>query len=136
MSWADGGTIDDRGVRFGQEMRRREFLGLLGVGAVVLAAPACAPTGTASTPDRPWRPWSPLRIPEELRSDSGAFTLTVQRGAAEILPGTTTPTWGVNGPFLGPTLRMRTAQSVKVSVVNGLDGAHEHDHRRGANRPG
>jgi len=62
-----------------------------------------------------------LRIPDELHPDDGVFALTVQRGSTEILRGTTTPTWGVNGAFLGPTLRMRTGHEVAPAVTNGVD---------------
>ncbi|MFD6448062.1 multicopper oxidase family protein [Promicromonospora sp. NPDC060204] len=103
-----------------RKIRRREFLGLAAVGAASLVLTSCASGGTATDPDRPWQPLGPLRIPDELRADGGVFRLTVQQGTSEILPGTRTPTWGVNGPFLGPTLRMRTGDAVRMAVTNDL----------------
>ena len=98
---------------------RRGFLGVLGAGLASAAVAGCS--GGATTPDRPWTPANPLGIPDELRAQDGVFALAVRTGTTEILRGTRTPTWGVNGAFLGPTLRMRTHDRVQMSVVNTLD---------------
>lgn len=103
-------------------LSRRGFLGFVGAGVASVALVSCTPGGGMATkPHRPWKPLSPLRIPSELRAESGVFALTVQKGTTEILAGTQTPTWGVNGSFLGPTLRMRTDELVSMSVTNGVD---------------
>ena len=47
--------------------------------------------------------------------------LTVAEGSREFLPGKQTPTAGVNGPFLGPTLRLRRGEDVDLIVQNNLD---------------
>lgn len=99
---------------------RRGFLGLASAGAAALLLPSCGTGGTASAPTRPWKPRNPLRIPNELRPRDGEFALAVRRGTTEILPGTRTRTWGVNGTFLGPTLRMRTGDAVRMAVTNHL----------------
>ena len=49
------------------------------------------------------------------------FDLTVAAGSREFLPGKQTPTAGVNGPFLGPTLRLRRGEDVDLIVRNNLD---------------
>ena len=49
------------------------------------------------------------------------FDLTVAEGSREFLPGKQTPTAGVNGPFLGPTLRLRRGEDVDLIVQNNLD---------------
>ncbi|MCY3870599.1 MAG: multicopper oxidase domain-containing protein [Gemmatimonadetes bacterium] len=49
------------------------------------------------------------------------FHLTVAEGSREFLPGKQTPTAGVNGPFLGPTLRLRRGEDVDLIVQNNLD---------------
>ncbi|WP_198020047.1 multicopper oxidase family protein [Nocardioides sp. J54] len=103
----------------GPVLGRRRFLGVLGLGAAVSALPACG--ADFSEPRRAWRPLRPLRVPEEVRVGAGPVRLTVQRGTTAILPGTRTPTCGVNGSFLGPTLRVRTGQQVRLDVVNTLD---------------
>ena len=47
--------------------------------------------------------------------------LTVAEGSREFLPGKQTPTAGVNGPFLGPTVRLRRGEDVDLIVRNNLD---------------
>ena len=49
------------------------------------------------------------------------FHLTVAEGSREFLPGKQTPTAGVNGPFLGPTVRLRRGEDVDLTVQNNLD---------------
>ena len=49
------------------------------------------------------------------------FYLTVAEGSREFLPGKQTPTAGVNGPYLGPTVRLRRGEDVDLIVQNNLD---------------
>jgi suppressor of ftsI len=49
------------------------------------------------------------------------FRLTAQEGTTELLPGVETPTWGFDGPYLGPTLRAERGEKVAVEVANDLD---------------
>ena len=49
------------------------------------------------------------------------FQLTVAEGSREFLPGKQTPTAGVNGPYLGPTVRVRRGEEVDLTVRNNLD---------------
>ncbi|MFT3662197.1 MAG: multicopper oxidase domain-containing protein [Gordonia sp. (in: high G+C Gram-positive bacteria)] len=68
---------------------------------------------------------TPLRIPP--LADPGpvpgrpSFSLTLQAGESSIVSQGTTRTWGVNGPLLGPTLRMRRGDRVSIEVRNRLD---------------
>lgn len=105
---------------------RRALLG----GAVLAAAPALAGcgglAGTLSTSGiRAVEFDRPLAIPPLAESEvSGGvrrFHLTAQEGSISW-PGISapTPTWGLNGPFLGPTLRARRGESVEVTVRNAL----------------
>jgi len=48
------------------------------------------------------------------------FDLTAQTGRRQFLAGRTTPTWGLNGDYLGPTLRARRGEQVLVNVHNTL----------------
>ncbi|MGI5498933.1 multicopper oxidase family protein [Lentzea sp. CA-135723] len=48
------------------------------------------------------------------------FDLEVRSGETKFLDGPATRTWGVNGTFLGPTLRARKGEKVAFSVRNGL----------------
>ncbi|NNH75346.1 multicopper oxidase domain-containing protein [Nocardia uniformis] len=48
------------------------------------------------------------------------FQLDMRSGQREFEPGRVTPTWGFNGDHLGPTLRARRGEPVRVVVRNGL----------------
>ncbi|MGI9520306.1 MAG: multicopper oxidase domain-containing protein, partial [Hyphomicrobiaceae bacterium] len=65
-----------------------------------------------------------LRIPPLLegrdRSGRKHFDLSVQDGHTEFFEGTLTPTIGVNGSFLGPTLKFRAGDHVAIDVTNRL----------------
>lgn len=66
----------------------------------------------------------PLAIPalENGRAEGNqtAFDLSLQAGSKEFLPGRMTPTLGINGDFLGPTVRCRAGQHVMMKVTNRL----------------
>lgn len=66
-----------------------------------------------------------LRIPEQsfgtVLDGRRRFHLTVAEGTREFFPGKHTPTAGVNGPYLGPTLRLRRGEDVDLVVQNNLD---------------
>ena len=68
-----------------------------------------------------------LAIPPVLEGDERdgirQFELTLQEGSRSFIEGSSTPTWGVNGDFLGPTLRMRRSDVVQMSVSNSLPDA-------------
>src|SRR5690606_4292539 len=49
------------------------------------------------------------------------FDLTMQRGTTDLGHGPDTRTWGVNGSYLGPTLRAVRGENVRVNVTNELD---------------
>lgn len=51
------------------------------------------------------------------------FELDLQEGSTEFRDGVETPTWGVNGSYLGPTLRVRRGERVRIEVRNGLPEA-------------
>ena len=66
-----------------------------------------------------------LRIPPllEPRRDArgrAVFDLGLRTGKSRLLPGKTTRTWGVNGSYLGPTLRASRAERVRINVTNNL----------------
>ncbi len=54
---------------------------------------------------------NPLKIPALLEGTAGAdgkiYELGVAAGKSEFLPGLSTPTLGINGAYLGPTIRCR-----------------------------
>jgi len=68
---------------------------------------------------------NPLKIPPLLEPNIGSdgikhFTLTMQKGASEFLPGERTDTWGINQSYLGPTIRASQGDRVAFDVVNNL----------------
>ena len=48
------------------------------------------------------------------------YDLKVMAGNSEFFPGVSTPTIGVNGPYLGPTIRCKNGEKVDLRVQNGL----------------
>jgi len=67
----------------------------------------------------------PLAIPPlaESRMDDGGrrvFDLTMERGSTDLGRADLTETWGVNGSYLGPTLRASRGEDVVVNVTNEL----------------
>lgn len=68
---------------------------------------------------------NPLAIPplaDSTINEQGqkVFDLTLQTGETDIVPNGTTSTWGVNGPFLGPTLRATRGDKVAFTLRNEL----------------
>ncbi|MDQ1569600.1 MAG: hypothetical protein QOF79_274 [Actinomycetota bacterium] len=68
---------------------------------------------------------NPLKIPRLAPSTVDAdgtriFDLTAQTGQSRFLPGKSTTTSGYNGSYLGPTLRARLGEKVRVRVHNEL----------------
>jgi FtsP/CotA-like multicopper oxidase with cupredoxin domain len=49
------------------------------------------------------------------------FELEAKAASVEWIAGNPTPTYGVNGSFLGPTLRFRRGETVRIEVTNALD---------------
>lgn len=96
------------------KLLRREFLH----GTAVLAAGGSAlVTWPAFGSKRPALP-----IPPEIRADAkGEIALHAQSGQQEFLPGVVTPTYGINGPYLGPAIRVRRGDKVTMKVSNGVD---------------
>jgi len=70
----------------------------------------------------------PFAIPNELTGSlqNGRFqyNLTLQAGVSQFIDSNTdTPTWGLNGNYLGPTLRLRNGTDVDIHFQNNLDEA-------------
>lgn len=111
-------------------MRRRvlkavKWLAVLTVAGVVVVAGwvAWAYTSTLETRLDGAGFDQPLAVPPLLEGDRDAdgrlvFDLRLQEGETELLPGVTTPTWGANGSYLGPTLRARRGDEVLVRVAS------------------
>lgn len=65
-----------------------------------------------------------LKIPKILVGDSRSgrkkFHLQVRNGVSQFLPGLVTPSCGINGSFLGPTLRFNNGEKIAMHVENQL----------------
>ncbi len=64
---------------------------------------------------------NPLSIPPLLTGTE--FNLDVQNGTTEFWPGISTPTYGINGALLGPTLVVNKWDWVTMHVTNDLTGS-------------
>jgi suppressor of ftsI len=104
-------------------VKRRSFL-LLAALSAAAATTSCATAGTS--PARPPGSTARLRIPPLARPEVGAdgvkqFALTLQGdGRSQFRPGPTTATWGINGAYLGPTVRASRGDEVRMVVTNRL----------------
>ncbi|MFF2267071.1 multicopper oxidase family protein [Cellulosimicrobium cellulans] len=91
------------------------------VAAVVGVAWARAATSTAGAVEFT----RPLAVPPlaESRVEDGvrAFELEAREGVADLGASAPTPTIGLNGDYLGPTLRAARGERVRVDVTNALD---------------
>lgn len=93
--------------------RRNALSGAISL-AVVGGSAISWPVRAADRPDLP--------IPTELKADSkGEIALRAEPGQQQFLPGLTTPTMGINGPYLGPAIRVRRGKKVTMNVTNGID---------------
>ena len=101
------------------DLNRREFMRLVTVGVAGMAGGAgsglisCADVAGSSESDR-----GALRRPGSL--SAAAATLTAATGIAAIGDGAALPAWLFNGGLPGPTLRARTGNQARITLVNGL----------------
>lgn len=112
-------------------MRRRTVLKVFGIGvggAVVLGGGGFGVYYAAAKQDTTGEIAfdTALSIPALAESEVGAsgarvFTLGIQSGETRFKDGPATRTWGVNGTYLGPTVRVRRGELVEFAVHNGLD---------------
>jgi suppressor of ftsI len=99
-------------------VNRRNFLAAVGIAGLAVACDATDAGGGERSSNR-------LRIPPVLAPDadpSGVrrFALTLRTGRTEFVRGRPTETWGVNGPYLGPTVRVTRGDRVGFRVTNRL----------------
>lgn len=62
---------------------------------------------------------NPLQIPVSLTGTT--FNLTVQSGTQNFYTGISTPTYGINGTFLAPTIIVNKGDSITLNVLNNLN---------------
>lgn len=103
-----------------RQISRRALLTAVGVSSVGLALAGCT-----TQPADPDSFVNALPIPPELSprvdGDTLVFTLSAQAGTTELIPGQTANGFGYNGAYLGPTLRARQGDRVRVEFTNALD---------------
>jgi FtsP/CotA-like multicopper oxidase with cupredoxin domain len=63
----------------------------------------------------------PLLEPTVAEGGRRIFELEFESGMTELIEGRETETWGLNGTYLGPTLRASRGDEVEVRVHNGVD---------------
>jgi len=96
------------------DLSRRDAL----VGGAVVGTMGAMRLGAAIGGDAA-RPLLP--IPQELRANArGEIAFSARAGTVEFLRGRRTATYGYNGPFLGPVLRLRRGQTVMIDFANHL----------------
>jgi len=54
----------------------------------------------------------------EIRDGVRTYDLSLQKGISQFFDGVNTPTLGINGAYLGPTLKMRAGEVVQMNVTN------------------
>ncbi|WP_128380614.1 multicopper oxidase family protein [Streptomyces cavernae] len=107
-------------------MRRRGFLTLTGLAGLALTGCGGAEGNEGNEGTLGFR--TPLRIPPLLDPAPGRdgvkrYALRLREGRTELLPGKPARTWGINGTYLGPTLRARRGDRVAMAVTNTLGEA-------------
>ena len=106
-------------------MERRTFLQLVAATAFT-QLPGCGGGsggntngGTNNVPIvNPPQASGTLPIPTLLTGTS--FNLLLQSGSMNFLAGKTTPTYGINGNFLGPALKVKNGDPITLNVTNNL----------------
>ncbi|GAA1774889.1 multicopper oxidase family protein [Actinomadura chokoriensis] len=106
--------------------------GVIRLGAVAAGAAALPGTAAIGRRGRAWAdvtappPFSvPLSVPETAvpvrrTATTDYYDMTIRDGAAEILPGVSTPIMGYEGRFPGPTIRAEAGRRVVVRQTNAM----------------
>lgn len=63
----------------------------------------------------------PMLEPDNVDDNQIEYTVRAQTGETEIFDGTKTKTYGYNGSFLGPMLRLEEGKAVKIRTINELN---------------
>jgi len=118
-------------------MQRRDFIKISGITASLLLMACSSDTedtmggmgdGTGSVTQISPTPFTPLRslaIPPQIEGTNinGVlhFDLSVEEGSHSFFEGTLTQTYGINGNYLGPTLRLKDGDEVSLNFTNNLN---------------
>jgi len=102
---------------------RRQFLSSSIASALVLTGcGGSSSTENGGTADVEYT--QSLIIPDELKGTlkNGRihYDLDIQTGTSKFLSNASTATWGINGSYLGPTLRLENGSDVSINFTNSL----------------
>ena len=104
-------------------LSRRTFLQACGAAGTALALPVTL-GGCGTDPGVTIDGGDPLPVPPlddgELIAGVRVFRLDLQAGTVDFGAGAPTATYGINGAYLGPTLRFRRGERVRLEVTNAL----------------
>lgn len=96
---------------------RRSTLGLMAIGGTAVAF-----GGYSWSRQNFFGPTRPLIIPPlfegMMRDGNRNYDLNMGRHTTRFIDGMSTPTFGINGTYLGPTLRLKAGSRVKINVRN------------------
>jgi len=106
-------------------MNRRSFLATSIATALGLSACGRNPNSISNSPvTLPLAFSNKLVIPPELIGTNVGgrkqFNLNIQQGTSRFLDNLDTSTWGINGAYLGPTIRLTNGDSVDLKFTNNL----------------
>jgi spore coat protein A len=62
----------------------------------------------------------PALAPSAQTTSADVYRISELRGQTQFVPGITTPIWGYNGGFPGPTILARKGRPVEITFTNGL----------------
>lgn len=101
------------------KLSRRSTLGLLGLGTA-----AAAIGGYRGLAKARYGPPHPLAIPQllegSIQDGVRSFDLNLGRHVSQFVDGKDTPTYGINAPYLGPTLRLQAGSNIRLNVRNNI----------------
>ncbi len=122
---------------FAQSMAGMNMQSMAAMPDMAMARPRALPQARAAHPAAFSRR---LDMPRTLLGEPGSdgvlrYALRMQPGSSELLGGVATPTWGYNGAFLGPALRVPRGRPVAITVANALNQSST-THWHGAHVPG
>ena len=96
------------------------ILGMLAAGAAIVYESSVTPNFVNEKIELDNRLAIPPLLESTEENGTQVFSLTLQKGDTEIFKGVQTETWGANGTYLMPTIRVRKGDNVEMHVTNEL----------------
>jgi FtsP/CotA-like multicopper oxidase with cupredoxin domain len=96
------------------------ILVIAGVAVVSACVPRARPPGPPATSSFAHKLAVPPLATAHRHGSDVTFYLRLRPGMSDFGRGVMTRTWGINGDYLGPTLRARRGDRVTIHVTNGL----------------